>query len=127
MQREIHQYRELLQLLMRIELTDAAHAKILDFPVAEGTNERRLRFAVHRTNCMGGRGHEYTFHLANGQREGDVVLSSMDVTFLVDPDSARLVGDVKIDYGEGLTESGCRVTNSRSTGKCPCGHHDLFD
>ncbi len=38
----------------------------------------------------------------------------------------KLEGTV-VDYQESLEGSGFIITNPNATGKCPCGHHDLFD
>ena len=46
---------------------------------------------------------------------------------LVDPASARVVKGTEIDYAESLEASGFAITNPNATGKCPCGHHDLFE
>ncbi len=112
---------------MKIDITDTARSKIEEFISAEGVDGRKLRLAVARTHCMGGRGHAYSLHVAEERREDDVLLSSNGLSVLVDPASARLLGDVEVNYIEGFAESGFQVVNSKSVGKCPCGHHDLFD
>jgi len=112
---------------MKIDITDTARAKVEEFLSAEGVDGRRLRFAIARTRCMGGRGHAYSLQVAKERYADDVALSSNGLSIFVDPASARLLGDVEVSYAEGFPESGFQVANSRSVGKCPCGHHDLFD
>lgn len=112
---------------MEIEITDPARKKIEQFLSAEGANGQPLRFAVQRTHCMGGRGYGYSIHVADERRADDVHLASHGLSLLVDQASARLLKQVQVDYVEGFEENGFRVTNSNAVGKCPCGHHDIFE
>lgn len=112
---------------MDIGITDSAREKIAKFLEAEGADGKPLRLAIVRTHCMGGRGYGYGLQAADDKRADDAVATSNGLSLLVDPASARLLETVEIDYIEGFEESGFRVTNSRARGKCPCGHHDLFD
>lgn len=112
---------------MEIEITQPARKKIEQFLSAEGANGRSLRFEVQRTHCMGGRGYGYAIHAADARHADDVLVSSDGLSLLVGPASARLLKQVQVDYVEGFQENGFRVTNSHAVGKCPCGHHDLFE
>jgi len=112
---------------MDLEITQPAQAKIQQLWKAEGVNGESLRLSVVRTHCMGGRGYAYDLRTAGSRREGDVVLRSGGLDVVVDSLSAALVDQVRIDYTEGFEDMGFHVSNSRATGKCPCGHHDLFD
>ena len=108
-------------------LTERAADKIKGFLDAEGDGGRALRFRVVRTHCMGGRGHAYDLRASEGPSEGDEVVEAHGVRLLVDPASARVVKGTEIDYAESLETSGFAITNPNATGKCPCGHHDLFE
>ncbi len=112
---------------MDIEITEPARKKIEQFLSGEAADGRALRLAVQRTHCMGGRGFGYSIHVAEERNADDVPLASHGLSLLVDPASARLLKHVQIDYLEGFEENGFRVTNSNAIGKCPCGHHDLFE
>jgi len=112
---------------MNIDITQPAQAKIRQLWEAEGMDGKALRLTVVRTHCMGGRGHAYELRAVQDRGEGDVVVRSDGFDLVVDPNSAGFLDDVRIDYTEGFEDLGFHVSNSRATGKCPCGHHDLFD
>lgn len=111
---------------MEVEITDSARDKIHGFLGKEHADGKPLRLSVARTHCMGGRGYGYDLQVAEGSRTDDATVSSNGLALLVDPASVHLLGKVEIDYVEGFEENGFRVTNSNAIGKCPCGHHDLF-
>ena len=108
-------------------LTERAADKIKGFLDAKADGGRTLRFRVARTHCMGGRGHAYDLRPAEASSEGDEVVEAHGVRLLVDPESAERLRGTEIDYAESLEASGFAITNPNATGKCPCGHHDLFE
>lgn len=112
---------------MAVTVTESASRKIREYLTAGGFDGRSVRLAVGRTHCMGGRGHAYHLGPEPQAGEGDVTFESNDLSLFVDPKSAALLGDVEIDFVEGFEGSGFDVRNSKSVGKCPCGHHDLFE
>jgi iron-sulfur cluster assembly protein len=112
---------------MQVEISEPARTKIQQFRDEEGANDKALRLSVVRTHCMGGRGHGYDLHVAQDAREGDATVEAGGLTLVVDRESSRKLESVQIDYVDSFQESGFRVTNSHARGKCPCGHHDLFD
>lgn len=86
-----------------------------------------LRISLVRTHCMGGRGYAYTLAADRSAAETDVVHDIRGLRVALRPDDVpRLEGTV-IDYREGLEGSGFSVQNPKAVGKCPCGHHDLFE
>ncbi len=107
-------------------LTDRAADKIKGFLDAQGHAGRTLRLRIVRTHCMGGRGHGYDLGVADGSATDDAVVESKGLRFLVDAASARVLPGTEIDYLESLEASGFAITNPNASGKCPCGHHDLF-
>ncbi len=84
-----------------------------------------LRLSVHRTHCMGGRGRAYGLQF-DEHHPDDHAFEADGVKVIVDPESLPLLGRVEIVQAEGPMGSALRVVNSLATGKCPCGHHDLF-
>jgi len=76
---------------------------------------------------MGGRGHSHELAVAEKESDDDVVVESSGLTFVINPPSARILAGAHADHVETLKESGFKVSNPNATGKCPCGHHDLFD
>ncbi len=86
-----------------------------------------LRLSLVRTHCMGGRGHSYKFALERDLGEGDEALDTQGLTVVLAKDQVPLLEGTVVDYEEGLESSGFAITNPNAIGKCPCGHHDLFD
>jgi len=95
--------------------------------VPSGEDAPRIRLSAERSHCMGGRGHSYGLAVAERESDDDVVVESSGLTFLISPPSARLLAGAEVDHVETLQESGFKFSNPNATGKCPCGHHDLFD
>ncbi len=110
-----------------VRLTDRAAGKIRGLLEKEDMEGRSLRLTVVRTHCMMGRGHGYALQLAGSREDGDESVERDGVTLLVDPASAGRLRGTEIDYAESLESSGFTFANPNSTGKCPCGHHELFD
>ena len=108
-----------------IQLTERAadHVKSV---LADRPEMPPLRLRVVQTHCMGGRGHAYDLRVAEDRTDADVLAESRGVTFFVDPESARLVPGIMLDFVEAPFSSGFALNNPNAIGKCPCGHHDLF-
>jgi iron-sulfur cluster assembly accessory protein len=108
-------------------LTDQAAEKVKEFFAQEGYDGGMLRIDLVRTHCMGGRGYAHKLAVETSQTEGDVVQDAQGLRIVLRQDDLpRLEGTV-VDYEEGLDHSGFSVQNPHSVGKCPCGHHDIFD
>ena len=108
-----------------VQLTERGAEHIRTF-LADRTDLPRLRLTVVRTHCMQGRGHAYDLRVADDRTEGDVLAESRGVTFVLDPESARLARGVELDFLETGFGSEFSVKNPNAVGKYPCGHHDLF-
>jgi len=76
-----------------------------------------LRLAVEQGGCAG---LQYAMNLAE-QQEGDMVIESEEASIFIDPKSLEQLADCTIDYEEGLTGSGFRITNPRAARSCGCG------
>ena len=110
-----------------VRLTDRAAGKIREFLEKGGAEGRSVRLVLVRTHCMMGRGHSYDLRPAASREDGEEAVETGGVTVLVDPGSAAHLRGTEIDYVESLEASGFAITNPNATGKCPCGHHDLFE
>ena len=108
-----------------VQLTEKAAEHIRTF-LADRPELPPLRLAVVRTHCMQRRGYAYDLRVADDRGDQDVVAESRGVTFLMDPESARLARGVRLDFLETEFGSSFDVRNPNAVGKCPCGHHDLF-
>lgn len=127
MKRGTREYVAALPASMAIQVTDSAQRKIHELLARDGLAGRPLRLGVVRTHCMGGRGHAYGLGVSTDDVDGDTSHEVGGITVLVDPTSAALLEDVEIDYIDGFRGAGFQVSNSKAMGKCPCGHHDLFE
>lgn len=111
---------------MDIHVTPDARARIDDYLGRHGFAGRPVRLRVKRSKCMGGRGHSYDLDVADAAAPDDLVVESEGVRVLVDPASAALLADVRIErLGDGPLAA-LDVKNSRATGRCPCGNHDIL-
>jgi len=110
-----------------IRLTDRAAGKIREFLETGGIEGRTVRITLVRTHCMMGRGHAYDLRPESSRKDGDEAVEVGGVTVLVDAASADRLRGTEIDYRESLEASGFAITNPNAAGKCPCGHHDLFE
>lgn len=110
-----------------LSLTDRAVKRVKEFLVREGYKTCMLRVSLVRTDCMGGRGYAYKLAVEESPTERDVVQDAQGLRIVVKSDDLpRLEGTI-IDYEEGLERSRFFVRNPQAVGRCPCGHHDLFD
>lgn len=112
--------------VMNVTVTEAARVKLREF-LASRPEDARLRLLVTPSHCMGGRGQVSRFGLAEETMEGDVGVDVGGLVILIDPKSAPRLDGVKLDYLEQGAGSGFLMDNPNVTGKCPCGHHDLYD
>jgi iron-sulfur cluster assembly accessory protein len=110
-----------------VSLTERAVNKVKEFFSQSGYTGNMLRISLVRTHCMGGRGYSYKLAAEMSETEGDVAQDADGLRIVLrQADVPRLEGTV-IDYNESLEGSGFSVSNPNATGKCPCGHHDLFE
>ncbi len=109
---------------MDLHVAPAARDRIVRHRQEKGLSGP-LRLSVHRTPCMGGRGHAYGLQFG-APHPDDQTVEAEGIRFVVDPESLSLLGKVEIVFDEGTLGGGLRVVNQLATGKCRCGHHDLF-
>lgn len=111
---------------MNVTVTDAAQVKLREF-LESRPEDVRLRLLVSPSHCMGGRGHVSRFGIAEESMEGDTAVDVGGLTVLIDAKSAPRLDGIRLDYVEQGAGSGFLLDNPNVTGKCPCGHHDLYD
>lgn len=105
-----------------ITMTERAQSKMLDILSEKGMDQPELRvFVAGGGGCAG---YQYGMSLADGRKDGDVVISQGAITLLVDAESAPLVDGAEIDYIEDTMQSGFAINNvnAPSGGGCTCGH-----
>ena len=77
-----------------------------------------LRIAVDGGGCAG---FTYSFDLAAGAEDGDLVVETDGVKLVVDPASLELVRGSSVDFVEDLGGAAFKVTNPNAQSGCGCG------
>ena len=103
-----------------LSLTPVAAAKIRELMAEEPDAQTLvLRVAIQGGGCSG---FQYGLGFDAGAAEGDVELSLEGIPVVVDPFSAPYLQGAKIDYLNGLQESGLKIDNPNAVSSCGCGH-----
>lgn len=114
-----------------ITITDKAASKLREIMAEENKQAMGLRLglrlAVIRTHCMGGRGFANRLAFEDTSGTDDEVLEHNGISVYIDQASARYLRSTELDYVETPTEAGFAINNPNAIGKCPCGHHDIFE
>ena len=102
-----------------LSLTEKAVEKVKYFastmPDAVG---KPLRIFVQGGGCSGLQ-YGFTF---DEKKEGDAVIETGGIQVVVDPQSANMLKDAKVDFVEDMRGAGFSVTNPNATGGgCGCG------
>jgi iron-sulfur cluster assembly accessory protein len=101
-----------------ISVTDGAADKIKNLLEKEGRPGSGLRMAVAGGGCSG---LQYRLAFEDAPEETDATVESHGVRIFVDPDSARYLDGVELDYEDGLMGAGFRITNPNAANTCSCG------
>jgi iron-sulfur cluster insertion protein len=101
-----------------IDLTEAAAAKVRQF--SEQTEEYRgksFRVFIEGGGCSG---FQYGFAF-DERRDGDLSFDVGGVELLIDPMSLQYVAGSTVDYVDGLSGAGFKITNPNAKTSCGCG------
>ena len=103
-----------------LDLTPLAAEKVKELMASEPDAESLvLRVAIQGGGCSG---FQYGLGFDSGVAEGDQELVLEGVRVVVDPFSAPYLQGAKIDYLNGLQESGFKIDNPNAVSSCGCGH-----
>jgi iron-sulfur cluster assembly protein len=103
-----------------LDLTPLAAEKVKELMASEPDAEALvLRVAIQGGGCSG---FQYGLGFDSGVAEGDHELVLEGVRVVVDPFSAPYLQGAKIDYLNGLQESGFKIDNPNAVSSCGCGH-----
>ena len=103
-----------------LDLTPLAAEKVKELMASEPDAEALvLRVAIQGGGCSG---FQYGLGFDSGVAEGDHELMLEGVRVVVDPFSAPYLQGAKIDYLNGLQESGFKIENPNAVSSCGCGH-----
>ena len=101
-----------------IAVTDLAAEKAAVMLKEKGYEDGYLRVFVVGGGCSG---YQYGMALATEKEEGDTEIVKGDVRFLVDPESAPLIGGSQVDYIDDVMKQGFSISNPNATKSCACG------
>ena len=105
-------------------LSPKAVEKIQTFLQTEETAKgKSLRVMLKPSGCAG---YEYSLGF-DDKKEGDIVLSQAGFDVLLDSQSAPLLENATIDYGEDAMSAGFKIKNPQEKGSCGCGKSKKFD
>ena len=76
-----------------------------------------LRLLVQKGGCAG---YQYAMKI-DIAKPGDTVIAEGGVRVLVDPESLPYLDGAMVDYHDGLTDSGFKITNPNAARSCGCG------
>jgi iron-sulfur cluster assembly protein len=102
-----------------LTLTDAASRKLGEIIAGQSEPVAGLRVFVQKGGCSG---YSYGMSLAEKAEEGDWVGTFGGVQVMVDPESAKVLNGVHIDYVESLQGSGFSIHNPNAVRSCGCGN-----
>ena len=103
-----------------LDLTPLAAEKVKELMASEPDADALvLRVAIQGGGCSG---FQYGLGFDSGVRAGAHELMLEGVRVVVDPFSAPYLQGAKIDYLNGLQESGFKIDNPNAVSSCGCGH-----
>jgi len=100
-----------------INITNSAVGQIRKLGQEKAAEGQKLRIFVEAGGCSG---FEYGMSFDN-KKEGDHVLSSNGVEFLVDATSLEYLDGSEVDFDDGLSGKGFEVKNPNASSTCGCG------
>ncbi len=105
-----------------INVTDRAADELKRLVTEQGAEEMAVRVFVQGACGCGAA--QYGMGLDDEVAEGESIVESSGIRFVVDADSAPYLEGAEIDYQDGLMQRGFMIRNPNrpSGGGCGCGH-----
>lgn len=101
-----------------VTVTEIASRKLNELLSQQPQPVLGLRLSVFAGGCSG---HQYGMSFAEAQNENDWVGEFGGVRVFVDPDSAKVLEGVQVDYVESLQATGFTISNPNAVRSCGCG------
>ena len=101
-----------------LTLTEAASRKLGEIMAQQGEPVAGLRVFVQRGGCSG---FSYGMAFAQQVEAGDWVGEFEGVKVMDDPESAKVLNGVRIDFVENLQGAGFSIHNPNAVRSCGCG------
>ena len=100
-----------------VNLTDSAASQLRELGKQSDNAGKFLRVDVEGGGCSG---MQYGM-VFDEKRDDDFTSLSSGVTVLVDPVSADYIRGAQIDFVDGLTDAGFKISNPNARTSCGCG------
>ena len=100
-----------------VQLTPPAAAEVKTLLQKPENSGRTLRLFVEEGGCSG---MQYSM-IFDEQRPDDLAAQMHGVSVLVDPFSAQYLRGAIVDFSDGLTGGGFKITNPNARQSCGCG------
>jgi len=100
-----------------LTITDNAVNKVKDL-LKKKEKKSSLRVKVKSGGCAG---QQYHFEFSDEKKEDDKEIIVDEVKFLIDKESMEQLKGSKIDYVDGLTGAGFKISNPNAKNTCGCG------
>jgi iron-sulfur cluster assembly accessory protein len=101
-----------------LELTEAAADKAKALLASSNQPDGALRVAVKNGGCSGMR---YELLFDEACVEGDAELEFFGLPVRVDPESAKFLEGITIDFSDDLNDAGFKIQNPGASETCGCG------
>lgn len=104
---------------MSFTVTEDAIAHLQQLLEAKGASpdEQGLRLWIERGGCAGS---QYMMKVAAAE-EGDEVIETGGVRFIIGADSIEQLSGSRIDYEDSLNDAGFKIDNPNAARSCGCG------
>jgi len=99
-------------------LTESAAVKVRSLIEAEGAGSMRLRVAVRPGGCSG---FSYEMYFDGDVNPDDAVLEIHGAPVVIDAASSQLLDSATLEYRDGLTDAGFKMSNPAANRTCGCG------
>ncbi len=101
-----------------ITFTHSAAKAVQDVMSKKNLQGFALRLCISGGGCSS---YQYSLLLDNNTNADDVITETDGIKLLVDQVSLHFLQGATVDYVEGLTSSGFKITNPNAISTCDCG------
>jgi iron-sulfur cluster assembly protein len=99
-------------------LTDRATQRVRSLLAQNESENLGLRIGITNTGCNG---LSYTMDFATDQKPDDAIVTTDDVTLLIDQSAVQYVAGTEMDWLEEGLQSRFTFENPNEKGRCGCG------
>lgn len=99
-------------------LTQPAAIAVRDIMVEKNLQGYALRLFISGGGCSG---YQYGLAFDNNTREDDLIIETEGIKLIVDEVSIKYLQGATVDYVDGITASGFKISNPNAASTCGCG------